>query len=91
MKVIALVLVICLLAASVAMGAQEIRIGGLFALSGKAAQIGIATKNVATMVVDDINKSGGINGAKIKLFIQERAPNPARLPSRSRNWSSRTR
>ena len=48
---------------------EPIHIGGLFALSGNAMHIGVPSKNVADMVVDHINKKGGINGRQIKLFI----------------------
>ncbi|MFQ3549905.1 MAG: ABC transporter substrate-binding protein [Armatimonadota bacterium] len=57
--------------------AQEIKIGGLFDLSGKASHIGIPSKQVANMVVDDINKKGGINGKKIKLIIADTRSEPA--------------
>lgn len=77
-KVLVLLVVISILASSVAMAASEIKIGGLFALSGKAANVGISTKNVATMVIDDINKKGGIKGAKLKLVVADTCSEPAK-------------
>ncbi len=48
--------------------AQEpIKIGAFFALSGPAATIGTPTKLVAQMVVDRINKEGGINNRPLEL------------------------
>jgi branched-chain amino acid transport system substrate-binding protein len=44
-------------------GAEDtIKIGAFFDLSGPAAFIGTPTKLVADMVVDKINKEGGVNG-----------------------------
>ena len=57
---------------------EPIRIGGLFALTGNAMHIGVPSKNVADMVVEHINKAGGINGRPIKLFIADTESNPAK-------------
>ncbi len=76
-KVVVLVVLISLLTASVACAAKEIKIGGLFALSGKAANVGITTKQVANMVIDDINRKGGINGAKLKLVVADTRSEPS--------------
>lgn len=49
-------------------GAQEpIKLGAFFALSGPASSIGEPTRLVAQMVVDKINKEGGVGGRPIKL------------------------
>lgn len=65
------------LIASGAFAAKEIKIGGLFALSGKASHIGIPTKQVANMVIENINKNGGINGAKLTLVVADTRSEPA--------------
>ena len=57
---------------------EPIRIGGLFALSGNAMHIGVPTQNVADMVVDHINKEGGINGRPVKLYMADTESNPAK-------------
>jgi branched-chain amino acid transport system substrate-binding protein len=57
---------------------QPIKIGAFFALSGPAAPIGTPTKLVAEMVVDQINKSGGINGRPIELIIGDTESDPAK-------------
>ncbi len=49
--------------------AEPIKIGAFFALSGPAAAIGTPTKLVAEMVVEKINKEGGINGRPLELII----------------------
>lgn len=48
---------------------EPIKIGAFFALSGPAAAIGTPTKLVAEMVVEKINKEGGINGRPLELII----------------------
>jgi len=71
-----LVSVICILscllmAASAAMAATPIKIGGLFAVSGPASFLGDPEKNTLEMLVKDINSKGGVNGSKIELVIYD--------------------
>jgi branched-chain amino acid transport system substrate-binding protein len=63
-----------------AMGAEDqpIRIGAFFALSGPAATIGTPTKLVAQMVVDKINKQGGVNKRKIELVVGDTESEPTK-------------
>lgn len=57
--------------------AQEpIKIGAFFDVSGPAASIGTPTKLVAEMVVEKINKEGGINGRPIELMIGDTEGDP---------------
>ena len=58
--------------------AEPIKLGAFFALSGPAAHIGTPTKLVADMVVDQINKGGGINGRPIELIIGDTESDPAK-------------
>jgi branched-chain amino acid transport system substrate-binding protein len=58
--------------------AEPIKLGAFFALSGPAANIGTPTKLVAEMVVDQINKGGGINGRPIELIIGDTESDPAK-------------
>jgi branched-chain amino acid transport system substrate-binding protein len=58
--------------------AEPIKIGAFFALSGPAANIGTPTKLVAQMVVDKINKEGGINGRPIELIVGDTESDPAK-------------
>ncbi len=55
-----------------------IKIGAFFALSGPGAPIGTPTKLVAEMVVDQINKAGGINGRPIELVVGDTESDPAK-------------
>jgi len=49
----------------------EIRLGGLFAVTGGASFLGNPEKQTLEMLVDQVNESGGLNGEKIKLFIYD--------------------
>jgi branched-chain amino acid transport system substrate-binding protein len=57
---------------------EPIKIGAFFALSGPNAPIGTPTKLVAEMVVDQINKAGGINGSPIELVMGDTESDPAK-------------
>lgn len=65
-------------AASMSFAGEPIKIGAFFALSGPAANIGTPTKLVAQMVVDKINKEGGINGRPVELIIGDTESDPAK-------------
>jgi branched-chain amino acid transport system substrate-binding protein len=57
---------------------EPIKIGAFFALSGPNAPIGTPTKLVAQMVVDQINKAGGINGRPLVLIMGDTESDPAK-------------
>jgi branched-chain amino acid transport system substrate-binding protein len=76
---IAVIIGLCLCCiGSVSFAGEPIKIGAFFALSGPAANIGTPTKLVAQMVVDKINKEGGINGRSIELVIGDTESDPAK-------------
>ncbi len=54
-------------------GAETIKIGGLFSVTGPPAFLGEPERNTANMVVDNINKKGGINGQKLELVVYDTA------------------
>jgi|UniRef100_A0A7C5ESK6 branched-chain amino acid transport system substrate-binding protein len=60
------------------LAAEPIKLGAFFALSGPAAHIGTPTKLVAEMVVEKINKEGGINGRPLMLIIGDTESDPAK-------------
>ncbi len=64
--------------ASGASAEEPIKIGAFFDLSGPAATIGTPTKLVAQMVVDKINKEGGINGRPLELVIGDTEGDPTK-------------
>lgn len=61
-----------------AMSKEYVKIGAFFDLSGPAGFIGTPTRLVAEMVVDQINRNGGINGKEILLIIGDTDGNPAK-------------
>ena len=54
-----------------AMAAQPIKIGALFAVTGPASFLGEPERNTAQMVVDEINKAGGIKGRPLQLVAYD--------------------
>ncbi|KAF0218509.1 MAG: branched-chain amino acid transport system substrate-binding [Geobacteraceae bacterium] len=73
MKRIALFSVTLLLLTGVipAFAAQPIKIGALFAITGPASFLGEPERNTAQMVVDEINKKGGIKGRKVEFIAYD--------------------
>jgi branched-chain amino acid transport system substrate-binding protein len=57
---------------------EPIKIGAFFDLSGPASSIGTPTKLVAQMVVDRINKEGGINNRKLELITGDTEADPTK-------------
>lgn len=78
MPVLFLAAALLIVSGTVALAAEPVRIGAFFALSGPAASIGEPTRLVAQMVVDTINKEGGVNGAPIKLETGNTESDPTR-------------
>jgi branched-chain amino acid transport system substrate-binding protein len=60
-----------------AQAAEPIRIGGLFDLSGKAQHIGTPTRDVAQLVIERLNKGGGLNGRPIELVVADTQSEPS--------------
>lgn len=56
-----------------AFAAAPIKIGALFAVTGPAAFLGEPERNTAVMVVDEINRAGGIKGRKLELIVYDTA------------------
>jgi len=53
--------------------AAPIKIGALFAVTGPAAFLGEPERNSALMVVDEINKAGGVKGRMLELVVYDTA------------------
>lgn len=53
--------------------AAPIKIGALFAVTGPAAFLGEPERNSAKMVIDEINKAGGVKGRKLELVAYDTA------------------
>ncbi len=70
----------CLLAAP-AVQAETIKVGAVFAVTGGASFLGGPEARSAEMVVEEINKAGGINGSTIELIIKDSGANPEKAIS----------
>lgn len=55
---------------------DEIRIGSIQDLSGPLAGFGKQARNGMQLRVDEINEQGGINGRKLKLFVEDSGYDP---------------
>lgn len=71
------ILFFCAIALSLAIPVRaDIKIGVMCPLTGKWASEGQDMKNVVSLLVDQINASGGINGQKIDLVVEDDAGDP---------------
>jgi branched-chain amino acid transport system substrate-binding protein len=66
-----LALTVSLACATLAAQAVEIKLGVAEALSGGAAQYGVAIRNGFQLAADELNAKGGVNGEKIQLVIED--------------------
>lgn len=80
MKKFGVFLMACLLLVGISSvnAAEPIKIGAFYSLSGPAAAIGTPTKLVTQMVVEKINKEGGINGRPIELVLGDTESEPTK-------------
>ena len=60
---------------------KTIKIGAIFAVTGPAAYLGAPEDKTARMLIDDINKNGGINGQKVELVIKDSGGSPEKAIS----------
>lgn len=60
---------------------DTIKIGAIFSVTGPAAFLGAPEQKTAMMLVDDINKNGGINGMKVKLIVKDSGGSPEKAIS----------
>jgi len=67
----ALVVAIVVMAFGSALAAPPIKIGALFSISGPPSFLGEPERNTAQMVVDEINKAGGIGGRTLQLITYD--------------------
>jgi branched-chain amino acid transport system substrate-binding protein len=58
--------------------APPVKIGALFAVTGPASPLGEPERNTAVMMVDEINKAGGIKGQKLELVVYDTQGDPTK-------------
>jgi len=69
----------CMLALPVQ--AENIKIGAIFAVTGGASFLGGPEARTLEMLVEEINKAGGINGNTLELIIKDSGANPEKAIS----------
>ncbi len=52
-------------------GADTLKIGAIFAITGPAANLGLPESRTLQMLVDDANAAGGIDGRRVELFMKD--------------------
>jgi len=55
---------------------EPITIGGIFAITGPAANLGAPEAKTAEMCVESLNRAGGINGRKVQLLVRDSGSTP---------------
>lgn len=61
--------------------AETIKVGAIFAVTGGASFLGGPEARTAEMVVEEINKAGGINGNTIELIVKDSGASPEKAIS----------
>lgn len=60
---------------------KVLKIGAIFAVTGPAANLGAPEQKTAVMVIDEINKNGGIDGMKVQLIVKDSGGSPEKAIS----------
>lgn len=61
--------------------AETIKVGAILAVTGPASFLGGPEARTLEMLVDQVNKNGGINGSQIELIIKDSGANPEKAIS----------
>ncbi len=73
---VTLAIVLCVSVFANAADKPEIKVGAIFAVTGGAANLGGPEAKTAEMLIEKINKEGGVNGQQIKLIIKDSGSKP---------------
>jgi branched-chain amino acid transport system substrate-binding protein len=74
--ILVLAFTICVSGVVKAADAPTIKVGAIFAVTGGAANLGGPEAKTAEMLVEKINKEGGVNGKKIELILKDSGSKP---------------
>src|SRR5512137_1176406 len=61
--------------------AKTVKIGAIFSVTGPAAFLGAPEAKTARMLIDKINREGGINGQKLELVLKDSGGSPEKAVS----------
>ena len=84
------VTLLILFLASLAVGAEPIRLGAIFAVTGPAANLGLPESRTLQMLVDDTNAAGGILGRPVELTIRDSQGSTEKAVSFARQLTEET-
>lgn len=68
---LALVLSGSLVVCGYAADKKPLKVGAIFSVTGKASWLGDPEKKTVLMIVDDVNKAGGINGYPLEVLVED--------------------
>lgn len=80
-KFLAVLLFACMVLAAPAFAKETIKVGAILAVTGPAAFLGAPEAKTLEMMVENINKKGGIKGKKIELIIKDSGGSPEKALS----------
>ncbi|MBI5848781.1 MAG: ABC transporter substrate-binding protein [Nitrospirae bacterium] len=80
-KILAVLLLTFMVLAAPAFAKDTIKIGAILAVTGPASFLGAPEAKTLEMLVEDINKKGGIKGMKVELIIKDSGANPEKALS----------
>jgi branched-chain amino acid transport system substrate-binding protein len=78
-KIIGILILVCAIGVSGAEKAADVspvKVGAIFAVTGGASNLGMPEAKTAEMLVEKINKEGGVNGHKIELLVKDSGGKP---------------
>jgi branched-chain amino acid transport system substrate-binding protein len=78
--IVAIVALALMIGASV-QAAEPIRVGAILAVTGPASFLGGPEAKTLTMLAEEVNAKGGINGHKVELYIMDSGANPEKAVS----------
>lgn len=83
-KLLVIALFVVALAVSPALAKENIKVGAILAVTGKASFLGDPEAKTLQMMVEEINKGGGVKGHKIELIIKDTGGSPEKAISFTR-------
>ena len=70
-RILVFAAIICLLLSGTALAVEPIKIGAVFAVTGKASWLGEPERNTVKMIEEEVNAAGGINGTPIEVIVED--------------------
>lgn len=75
-RFLAVLVAVIIMSVVPAFSADTIKVGAILAVTGPASFLGAPEARTLEMMVEDLNKKGGIKGKKIELIVKDSAGNP---------------